>query len=146
MTSALRLGGWVVSTTPRPLYPRERPGTHCTGGWVGPRAGLDGGGKSRPHRDSIPGPSSPQGVAIPTELSRPLRIEQWAKNKTAVSIKTWKLYLKNCTYIESVIMKKVLIIITIMRPEVFDLYSAVLHILSYNENYAKSKPRNKHFN
>jgi hypothetical protein len=25
----------VVSTTPRPLYPRERPGTHCTGGWVG---------------------------------------------------------------------------------------------------------------
>jgi hypothetical protein len=32
--------GWVVSTTPRPLYPRERPGTHCTGGWVGPRAGL----------------------------------------------------------------------------------------------------------
>jgi hypothetical protein len=32
--------GWVVSTTPRPLYARERPGTHCTGGWVGPRAGL----------------------------------------------------------------------------------------------------------
>ena len=24
-----------------------------------PRAGLDGCGKSRPHRDSIPGPSSP---------------------------------------------------------------------------------------
>jgi hypothetical protein len=22
--------GWVVSTTPRPFYPRERPGTHCT--------------------------------------------------------------------------------------------------------------------
>src|SRR5215510_3274133 len=33
--------GWVLSTTPRPLYPRERSGTHCTGGWVGPRAGLD---------------------------------------------------------------------------------------------------------
>jgi len=28
-------------------YPRERPGTHCTGGWVGPRAGLDWCGKSR---------------------------------------------------------------------------------------------------
>jgi hypothetical protein len=26
--------GWVVSTTPWPLYPRERPGTHCTVGWV----------------------------------------------------------------------------------------------------------------
>jgi len=24
------------------LYPRERPGTHFTGGWVGTRAGLDG--------------------------------------------------------------------------------------------------------
>jgi hypothetical protein len=50
---------WVVSTTPRPLYPRERPDTHYTGGWVGPRAGLDGCGKPRRHRDSIPGPSSP---------------------------------------------------------------------------------------
>jgi hypothetical protein len=37
---------------------------------VGPRAGLDGCGKVRPHRDSIPGPSSPYRVAIPTELSR----------------------------------------------------------------------------
>jgi hypothetical protein len=27
---------------PSVLYPLERtPGTHCTGGWVGPRAGLD---------------------------------------------------------------------------------------------------------
>jgi hypothetical protein len=42
---------WVVSTTPRPLYPRERPGTHFTGGWVGPRAGMDVCEKSRPHRD-----------------------------------------------------------------------------------------------
>jgi hypothetical protein len=38
---------------------------------VGPRAGLDRCGKSRPHRDSIPGPSRPQPVAIPTELSGP---------------------------------------------------------------------------
>ena len=28
----------VCSVTPRPLStPGERPGTHCTGGWVGPR-------------------------------------------------------------------------------------------------------------
>ena len=38
------------------LYPRQRPGTHCAGGWVGPRAGLDRCGKSRP---LDPGPSSP---------------------------------------------------------------------------------------
>jgi len=39
---------WVVDATPRPCYPRERPGTHCVGCWVGPRADLDGCGKSRP--------------------------------------------------------------------------------------------------
>jgi hypothetical protein len=44
----------VVNARPRSLYPRERPGTYCIGGWVGPRAGLDGYGKYRPHRDSIP--------------------------------------------------------------------------------------------
>jgi hypothetical protein len=40
--------GRVINTTPGPLYPRERPGTLCIGGWVGSRAGLDGCGKSRP--------------------------------------------------------------------------------------------------
>jgi hypothetical protein len=40
--------GWVVNAPPRPLYPRENPGTHCIGGWVDPRAGLNGCGKSRP--------------------------------------------------------------------------------------------------
>jgi hypothetical protein len=34
--------GWVVNATPRPLYPRERHDTHCIGGRVGPRGGLDG--------------------------------------------------------------------------------------------------------
>jgi hypothetical protein len=35
--------GWVVSITHRPRFtPRERtPGTHWTGGWVGPTAGMD---------------------------------------------------------------------------------------------------------
>jgi len=40
--------GWVVKTTPRSPYPHgRRVGTHCRGGWVGPRASLDGFGKSR---------------------------------------------------------------------------------------------------
>jgi len=51
--------GWGVRVTPRPLFTRERLGTHCTGGWVDPRAGLDRCGKSRPNRDSMLGPSSP---------------------------------------------------------------------------------------
>jgi hypothetical protein len=51
--------GWVVNSTPRPLYPLgKRPGTHCTGAWAGPRARVKGCEKFRPHQDSIPGPST----------------------------------------------------------------------------------------
>ena len=64
--------GWEVSVTPRLLFnPRERPGTHCTGGWVGPRAGLDGRKISSPPGFD-PGQSSPQSVATPTDLPGPL--------------------------------------------------------------------------
>ena len=40
--------GLVVNDTPQPLYPQERLGTHCTGGWAVPRACMDGCGKSHP--------------------------------------------------------------------------------------------------
>jgi len=53
--------GWVVSPTPRPLYPWERPGTHFKGGWVGPRTGLDRCGKFRPTLEF--GPRTVQPVA-----------------------------------------------------------------------------------
>jgi hypothetical protein len=45
-----RRGEW---SAPRPgrFTPRERPGTPCTGDWVGPRAGLDVCETSRPQRD-----------------------------------------------------------------------------------------------
>jgi len=43
---------------PDALYPRERPGTHLTGGWVGSRADLDG-RKISPPLGFNPGPSSP---------------------------------------------------------------------------------------
>jgi hypothetical protein len=38
---------------------------------VGSRASMDGCGNSASDRDSIPGPSSPQRVAVSTALSRP---------------------------------------------------------------------------
>jgi len=41
-----------------PTLPLGRLSAHCAGGWVGPWACLDGCGKFRPHRDSVPGPSS----------------------------------------------------------------------------------------
>jgi len=54
LTSALE-GVRGQRHAPAETYPRERPGT---GGWVDLRACLDRCGKSCPHRDSIPGPSS----------------------------------------------------------------------------------------
>ena len=47
MTTALE-GVRGQRHAPAALYPLERPGTYCTGGWVGPRVGLDSCGKSRP--------------------------------------------------------------------------------------------------
>ena len=78
-----RGGGWQ---TPRPdRFTTERsPGTHCTGGWVGPRADTDGCGNSRTQRDSIPGPFNPQLVSIPTTPSRPTPV---AKTMYKISIK-----------------------------------------------------------
>jgi hypothetical protein len=41
--------GWGVSITPWPHFTRgKKPGTHCTGGWAGPRARLDRCGKFYP--------------------------------------------------------------------------------------------------
>ena len=46
------------------------PGTHCTGGWVGPMAGLDGCGKSRPPPDFDPRTVQPVAISdIPLQIS-----------------------------------------------------------------------------
>ena len=70
LSLASTLGGGGQRHASAALLPGKRAGTLCIGGWADPRASLDGCGKSCPHRDSIPGPSSPYRVAIPTELSR----------------------------------------------------------------------------
>jgi hypothetical protein len=62
----------------RPLYHREKPGTHCIGGWVGPRAGLDGCGKSRPTRIRYPdGPACSKSLYT---LSYPGHEPLWAQH------------------------------------------------------------------
>lgn len=63
--------GWVVNAKPRSLYPRERAGTHCTAGWVGPRPAWISAENLAPHRNSISGLSSQQYVTTPRTLSRP---------------------------------------------------------------------------
>jgi hypothetical protein len=65
----MRVGG--QRHAPTALPPGKRPRTYSE--WAH-RAGLAVFGKSRPLQDSIPRPSSPLAVAIPTALSRkPLR-------------------------------------------------------------------------
>jgi hypothetical protein len=82
--------GWVVIATPLPLYPWERPSTHCIEDWEGPRAGLDGCGKSRLtgirspdrparkeslYRLSYPGPQSARYCClVVTKFGVPLQI------------------------------------------------------------------------
>jgi len=53
MTTALE-GVRGQRHAPAALYPRERPGIHCIGGWVGLRDGLDRWGKSRPQLEFDP--------------------------------------------------------------------------------------------
>jgi hypothetical protein len=60
----MRVGG--QHHAPAALTPGKRPGTHCIGSWVGPRAGLDGCGKSR----SPPGIRSPDRPARSESLYR----------------------------------------------------------------------------
>jgi hypothetical protein len=37
----MEVGGQLHAPAVLPPPPGKRPGTHCIGGWVGPRAGLD---------------------------------------------------------------------------------------------------------
>jgi len=80
MTAALEDGEWSAARPGRTLLPGERAGTHFPGGWVGPRAGLDRCGKTRPHRDSTPDRPAHSSVAKPTELPGPLYFVLWQTN------------------------------------------------------------------
>jgi hypothetical protein len=67
--------------------PSRKDRTHCTGAWVGHRAGLDWCGKPRPGCNSIPRPSISYRVAITTEPSRPtyeLQYHPQFRNKLAL--------------------------------------------------------------
>ena len=55
---------------PAALPVGRKSGTLCTGGWVGPSAGLHGCGKSLAHQDLIPIPSGLEQAAVLTTLSQ----------------------------------------------------------------------------
>ena len=70
---------------PAAPYPRERPGTHCKGGWVGLRAGMDSWGKSR-HPTAIRSPDRP---ARSESLYRLSYLGQWHFKKDALNRTLW---------------------------------------------------------
>jgi len=89
---------------PATLPGGKGPGTHCIGGWVGPRAGLDRCGKSRPHRHSrVTGPSSPQLVAIPTELSRPTIVA--SNNKQSHKLSSYNKSQQDAVFLNFILVK-----------------------------------------
>ena len=103
--SFLNLGArwaWVVNATSRSFYPREQTGTHCMGGWVGPRAGMDGCRKSAPF--AIRSPDRPARSQSLYSLRYPKQrkkyvmnnlVEEWRnrerKNLTSMEKKTTEL-------------------------------------------------------
>jgi hypothetical protein len=103
--------GWVVSVTPRPRFtPGERtPDTHCTRGWVGPRAGLDTEARGKilcPRRGSNPDRSvvqpvvrhytawaTPEYIVMSEEkLTAHLHLVPMLRNRGAVSPPSIRLY------------------------------------------------------
>ena len=75
MTAALDGGEWSAARPGRTLSPGKN---HCIGGWVGPGPVWTG-GKSRPHRDSIP--DRPIRSQSPYRLSYPVHISTWSSIK-----------------------------------------------------------------
>jgi hypothetical protein len=89
-TSALDRGEWSASRPGRAFTPGERtPGTHCTGGWVGPRVGMDTEARGKilcPRRGSNPDRPVVQPVAR--------HYTDWATRLTI----TWRGYVLFLTY------------------------------------------------
>jgi len=119
---------------PAAPYPRERPGTHCTGGWVGLRAGLDLCGKSRP-----------TGIRSPDRPARKMKIFQINLNVSRIYWAIFRLtvcqeqphYFLNLGYHESVIKVVFQISYTIVSHTA---YSSQAH--SYWPEYGTLKSRN----
>ena len=79
MTNGTRRG-WGVSVTPWSLFtPGERPGTHCTGGWLGPRVGQDRCRKSRPPPGFDPRTAQPVASRYTDYAIRPSKLGAYRK-------------------------------------------------------------------
>jgi len=77
-----------VSATLRPLYPREWPGTHCIGDWMGPRPVRAG-------AENL----APTGIRSRTVQPVASRYTDWAVQECHIKIKNTKIKLWNTNYV-----------------------------------------------
>jgi len=76
MTTTLERGEGSASCPGRSFPRRERPGTHCTGGWLGPRNGLDRCVKSRPPPGFDPRTFQPVASSYTDYANRPTQVTE----------------------------------------------------------------------
>ena len=82
----MRVGGQRHAPSALPL---KEAGTHCRGGWLGPRAGLNGCGKSRPPT-GIRSPYSPARSQSLYRLSHPAHAYSIIAQLRRGLLKGWK--------------------------------------------------------
>jgi hypothetical protein len=85
---------WVVSVTPRLLFsPGERtPATHCTGGWVGPRAGEDSEARGAIKLLCLCRRSNPDRPGVQSVVRPCTRAVQWLRRSILVGFVVDKWY------------------------------------------------------
>jgi hypothetical protein len=81
----------LVNATPWPLYPRERPHTRCTGGWVALRAGRKGCVILASTGFRTPEPSRLYPITTPSTLSRRL-VYSTSQSLTFYILVLWMIY------------------------------------------------------
>ena len=120
-TSALDEGGRSTSRPGR-FTPGERPGTRCIGGWVGPRTGLDGCGKSRP----------PPGFDPPDRRARSKSLYR-LKNGPHKRRDTFMKHMKLEQYTYSVTLRRVRAsVVPMKKATMHSVYVVALHITVNN--------------
>ena len=113
-----------------PAWPLGRPGTHCIGGWVGPRAGLDGYGKSRSPPGLDPRTAQPIGsrytdCAIP---ARPINAQSYSYLPPGLKLKENSIFRLRISKVFLIIFGE-MNLINIMSYVLFEVRTKLLYEL-----------------
>jgi hypothetical protein len=131
---ALEGGEGSASRLGRSL-PRERPGTHCTGGWVGPRAGLDRCGKSRPPPGFDPRAVQPVASRYTDYATRPKVFGCWCSNYAWDSFVVYRVRRNFVCYRSAPLWKPCMCDIFALNEFVYEVRNCVFIGFSFIENW-----------